>query len=670
MSAKPTYEELNQKNKNIETLLKKREEDEVSLLKEISELIQTEKYYKALMRNTDDFIVICDRSAIPQAFNERYKEIGEVLLGTEIKPGMQPYKLSGNLEVIKYWDSLQDRALKGEKFLAEFFDKESNGYFETLFCPVWEEEKVTGFTEITRNITTRKQAEIKQKELQSQLSNALEIAHLGPWEYDVVNDLFTFNDYFYKVFHTTAEEVGGYVMTSEEYIRRFIHPDDIHLLVEEGLKASETNDPNYSRQFEHRIIYADGNVGHITVRTFIRKDENGRTIKTYGVNQDITETVRLRAKLEQVQKLEAIGTLAGGLAHDYNNILMGILGNTSLMLLEMEPDHQYYTKLKNIEQYVQNASDLTKQMLGFARGGKYELKPTDMNELIKKSSDMFGQTKKEIVIHAEYQKDIWSVEIDQGQMNQVLLNLYVNAWQAMPGGGDLYLETKNIVLDDTYVKPFYVTPGNYVKISITDTGVGMDKATKERIFDPFFTTKKMGRGTGLGLATVYGIIKNHSGLINVYSEKGEGSTFSIYLPATNAVIVKEKEPSFHVVKGNETILLVDDEEMIINIGGQMLKKLGYSVFRAKTGSEALETYKNNKGNIDLIILDMIMPHMGGGAAYDELKKLDPDVKVLLSSGYSLNGQASSILKRGCNGFIQKPFGVEELSRKVREALEC
>jgi signal transduction histidine kinase len=524
MDAKPTYEELEQKIKELAKLLKTREETERKLLKEISELKQTEKYYNALMHNTDDFIVICDQNAIPQAFNERYKKIGEALLGTEIKPGMQPYKMSGNQAVIEYWESLQNRALNGEKFLAEFFDKERNQYFETLFCPVQEGEKVTGFTEITRNITARRQAETKQKELQSQLSNAMEIAHLGPWEYDVASDLFTFNDYFYKIFHTTAEEVGGYVMTSGEYNRRFIHPDDIAFLTEEGRKASETNDPNYNRQFEQRIIYADGNVGYIAIRFFIQKDENGRTIRAYGVNQDITETVRLREKLAQVQKLEAIGTLAGGLAHDYNNILMGILGNTALMLLEMDTAHPHYAKLKNIEQYVQNASDLTKQMLGFARGGKYEVKPTDMNDLVKKSSDMFGQTKKEITIHTKYQEDIWTVEIDQGQMNQVLLNLYVNAWQSMPGGGDLYLETKNIVLDETYVKPLGVSSGNYVKISVTNTGVGMDEDTKHKIFDPFFTTKKMGRGTGLGLACPFGKpaqgkkrVKNAMGLIFFWS---------------------------------------------------------------------------------------------------------------------------------------------------------
>jgi signal transduction histidine kinase len=225
--------------------------------------------------------------------------------------------------------------------------------------------------------------------------------------------------------------------------------------------------------------------------------------------------------------MESLGTLAGGIAHDFNNLLMGIQGRTSLMVMDKDYSHPDFEHLKGIEDYVKSAADLTRQLLGFARGGKYEVKPTDINEMIKKSSSMFGRTKKEIKIHEKYQKDVWTVEVDQGQIEQVLMNLYVNAWQAMPGGGELYIETENVTLNEDYVKPYQVEQGNYVKISITDTGVGMDEATRQRIFEPFFTTKEMGRGTGLGLASVYGIIKNHGGFINVYSEKGEGTTFNI-----------------------------------------------------------------------------------------------------------------------------------------------
>jgi two-component system, cell cycle sensor histidine kinase and response regulator CckA len=286
--------------------------------------------------------------------------------------------------------------------------------------------------------------------------------------------------------------------------------------------------------------------------------------------------------------MEAIGTLAGGLAHDYNNLLMGILGNVSLILMELESTNPLYSRLKDIEQYVQNGADLTKQMLGFARGGKYKVKLTDINEMLKESANMYSQTKKEITINSKYQENVWAVEVDKGQINQVFINLYVNAWQSMPGGGDLYLETKNVVLDDSYIRPFNIVSGKYVRISVTDTGVGMDEATKKRIFDPFFTTKEMGRVSGLGLASVYGIIKNHSGIVNVYSEIGEGSTFNIYLPASEKTVTKEIKPSNNILKGKETILLVDDEEMIVNVGREFLEKLGYNTMISYSGKEAIE----------------------------------------------------------------------------------
>jgi len=325
--------------------------------------------------------------------------------------------------------------------------------------------------------------------------------------------------------------------------------------------------------------------------------------------------------------------------------------------------------LKGIEDYVRSATELTKQLLGFARGGKYEVKSTNINDLLKKSSEMFGRTKKEVVIHPKYQENLWPVEVDQGQIEQILMNLYVNAWQSMPGGGDLYLESENVLLDEKFLSPFNLESGKYVKISVTDTGMGMDQATQEKIFDPFFTTKEMGRGTGLGLASAYGIIKNHDGIIDVESEKGNGATFTIYLPASEKEVQVEKKVKSDIVKGSETILLVDDEQMVIDVALKMLEKLGYRVLTAKSGTEAIETYQMKNNRIDIIILDMIMPLMGGGEAYDRFKKMDPDIKVLLSSGYSIEGQAREILNRGCNGFIPKPFDLIELSKKLREILD-
>jgi CheY-like chemotaxis protein len=248
------------------------------------------------------------------------------------------------------------------------------------------------------------------------------------------------------------------------------------------------------------------------------------------------------------------------------------------------------------------------------------------------------------------------------------MNLYVNAADAMPDGGSLFLKTMNVSHRNLGGKPYDVKPGDYVLLSVRDTGIGMEKKTQERIFEPFFTTKGVGKGTGLGLASVYGIIKAHNGYIDVESEKGQGATFNIYLPACGEKATKAKHCVSELVKGEEKVLLVDDEDVIIEVGDKILRAMGYQVLVAKSGREAIELYECERDSIDLVLLDMIMPDMAGGDTYDSLKGINPQVKVLLSSGYSIDGQAAAILHRGCNGFIQKPFNMEQLSHKIREIL--
>ncbi|MGZ6275350.1 MAG: ATP-binding response regulator [Syntrophales bacterium] len=397
----------------------------------------------------------------------------------------------------------------------------------------------------------------------------------------------------------------------------------------------------------------------------IRDEEN----KVIVILKDISERKRLEARLRQAHKIEAIGTLAGGIAHDFNNLLMGIQGYASLILFDMNTNHPHYEKLKKIEDHVRSGAELTKQLLGFARGGRYEVAVADLNEIVDKTATMFGRTKKEITIHRRFEENLWTAEVDRGQIEQVFLNLYVNAWQAMPGGGDLYLETANVAINKGYMKPFFVKPGRYVKISVTDTGIGMDEKTRERIFEPFFTTKEMGRGTGLGLASVYGIIKGHKCIINVYSEKGHGATFTVYLPASEKEFVKEAHVPADAVKGEGTILLVDDEDMIVEVSRELLEVLGYHVHVAKNGRDAIEIYKEKQNEIDVIILDMIMPGMSGEEIFEVLKSINPDVRVILSSGYSINGKAKEIMKRGCKAFIQKPFQMGDLSDKIQKVLD-
>ena len=446
----------------------------------------------------------------------------------------------------------------------------------------------------------------------------------------------------------------------------FFHPDDKEKVVK---RAEQIFQGKKLEATEYRMLTKNGS----EIATLVNSApiyKNGKVVGIRSNLVDVTKTKQLQAQLEQAQRMEAMGTLSGGIAHDFNNVLMAIQGHASLMLLHIDSDHPHFHHLKGIEDSVQSAATLAKQLLGFARRGKYDVKPTNLNDLVYKSSEMFGRTRKEIDIHRKCREDIWPVEVDRSQIEQVFLNLYVNAWHAMPGGGNLYITTTNVVLDGGYTKPFSVEPGNYVKISVSDSGEGMDEALQERIFDPFFTTKDMGRGTGLGLASAYGIIQNHAGIITVDSKKSHGTTFDIYLPASQkAVATEEKKVADEVSKGTETVLIVDDEHRVLDVGKNMLESMGYKVLSAKDGKQAVEACQKNRDEIDLVILDMVMPGMSGGESYDRIKAIGPGIKVLLASGYSINGEASEILKRGCDGFIQKPFNINELSEKIREILD-
>jgi len=395
---------------------------------------------------------------------------------------------------------------------------------------------------------------------------------------------------------------------------------------------------------------------------------NGQLVRL-EIATDITDLKVMEQQVQQTQKFEAIGALAGGIAHDFNNLLMGIQGRASLISTDLETSHSHLEHIKAIESYIRRATDLTKQLLGLARGGKYEVKPIDINDLISNSANMFGRTKKETQIHTNFQDPPPVVVVDRNQIEQVLLNLFINAWQAMPGGGELYLETQIVTLDDTFCAPYRAKPGQYVKVSVADTGSGIDESIHHRVFDPFFTTKEKGRGTGLGLASAYGIIKNHDGIITVYSEVGHGTTFNIYLPLSDKEAYREVPMKGQLLKGSETVLLVDDEEMIFEVGQAMLEKLGYRVVVAVGGKQAVDIVKRKGNEIDLVLLDLIMPGMDGGEVFDRIKQIRPHIPVVLSSGYAINGQAGEIMQRGCNGFIQKPFTISELSQKIRKVLD-
>ena len=387
---------------------------------------------------------------------------------------------------------------------------------------------------------------------------------------------------------------------------------------------------------------------------------------------DITEQRRLEQQLIHAQRMESIGNLAGGVAHDFNNLLMAILGNVYL-LLEQDRPCANHERLKYIEKYSYAGVNLTQQLLGFARGGKYEVVPVNLNVVIEKSSEMFGRTRREITVHRDFEPEIRMVEVDPNQMEQVLLNLYVNAAQAMPRGGDMHLTTRNVDLDAGFVNPYDCAPGQYVNFTVTDAGQGMDEATRQKVFDPFFTTKQKERGTGLGLASAYGIVKNHGGFITVRSKINQGSTFSIYLPAAKGETMMpdtQREENDEILHGSESVLLIDDEAMVLDVSRELLEGLGYSVATADSGRAAIDTLAAQTDDIDLVILDFTMPEMGGEETFRRLKSIRPDVPVLVSSGFSLNDEVREILQHERTGFIQKPFRLHTLSQKVREVLDA
>jgi len=384
---------------------------------------------------------------------------------------------------------------------------------------------------------------------------------------------------------------------------------------------------------------------------------------------DVTEQNRLEERLQQAKKMEAIGTLAGGVAHDFNNLLMGIQGNISLMLLDVKEQDPNFEEIKSIERCVESAAKLTKQLLGFARGGKYTVKATSLNELIRRLTGMFERTHKNIAFHKTYHPNLWAVEVDQGQIEQVVINLLLNACQAMPQRGDLYVRTENVFLDEQALKSYDIKPGRYIRISVVDTGTGMSPEIQQRIFEPFFTTKKVGGGSGMGLASAFGIVKNHGGIIDCQSEPEKGSTFSVYLPASYFAAIKEGETHVELLKGAETILIVDDEWVVLKVGRRLLKHLGYRVFIAKNGNAALKIFNACEDRIDLVLLDIIMPELNGEDVYQRMKEKNPAVKVLLSSGYSIDRQARQMIEKGCLGFIQKPFTMKQLSLQIRKILD-
>jgi PAS domain S-box-containing protein len=434
------------------------------------------------------------------------------------------------------------------------------------------------------------------------------------------------------------------------------------------------------KSFELDLLKKDGKSFPVIISPQTLKTTDGRLKGYFAVVVDISKRKedeaarqKIESQLQQAQKMESIGTMAGGISHDFNNSLQAILGYTQMLLIDTEGMDAIHSRLLQIEKAAKRAGELTQQLLAFSRKVQSQLIPADLNQEVKQIGSLLQRTiLKMIDIELILQPNLKIINADPSQLEQILMNLAINARDAMDEEGRITIKTANTTINEGYCKTHYgLTPGDYVLLTFSDTGHGMDEATLERIFEPFFTTKEPGKGTGLGCPMVYGLVKKHNGHIECESKPGKGTSFKIYFPVVTDLVSeisgeKEAEP---IPGGKESILIIDDEALVRELGEHMLAKFGYNVLTAPGSESGLRIYREKKDAIDLIVLDMIMPGMGGRKCLEEILKINPDAKVIIASGYSVDGNPKSLKAEGAMGFIKKPFNVREMLTSIRDILD-
>jgi two-component system cell cycle sensor histidine kinase/response regulator CckA len=527
--------------------------------------------------------------------------------------------------------------------------------------PIFRDGKVIGLQGVAKDITERKRLEEAIIQSRDYLDRIISQTPLAIQVFDAAGKVMETNEAYATLLeHHRSSERQHSVLLESEGLRSY---------VSRAFRGETVDIPEFTIE--------SGDAGPVRDERMLRGklfpvfDRHDKLVNVVAMLEDVTEKHRLEEQLLHSQKMESIGLLAGGVAHDFNNILGGILGYASYLKSVVPATDRVYAHIDTIERSALRAAELTSKLLAFARGGKYVVKPVDVNTIVDEVLRLLkGSLDKSIRIEEELDKNIPAVEGDAGQIQQIFMNICVNARDAMPGGGILHISTTYLRSGDAFLSfQSNLDPHGYVKITISDTGMGIEKALISRIFEPFFTTKEKGKGTGLGLATVYGIVKNHEGFVDVQSEIGVGTTFAIYLPAVMKQVEETKVTPIRVHGGQETVLVVDDEEVIRSLVRDALATKGYRILEASHGKEALDLYKTNMKEIDLVILDMAMPVMGGRETFVRLKAMNDRVKAILSTGYSEDERARELMGLGVKAFVHKPYRVEELAAAVRKVLD-
>jgi PAS domain S-box-containing protein len=672
MTETPTYQNLEQRVRDLET--------EIARLKYTEEKLRNgAELFRLAFRTSPDSINLNRASDgmyidINEGFTKimgysREEVIGKTSLELNIwEDPDERTRLVEELKVTGYVENME----------ARFVGKDRNVKVGLMSARILNANGESIILSITRDITDRKRDEEALQESEERLKIILEGSQLGTWDWDIDTGEVKRNARWAEMIGYTLPEIA----LSVNQWTDLIHPDDraaAYQSIQDHLA-----DKTPMHEIEYRMCTKNGQYKWILDRAkVVKRDSKGRPIRMSGTHADVTKAkqaetdrLKLERQIQQTQKLESLGVLAGGIAHDFNNILMAVLGHAELALDEISPMSAARGSIQQIITAARRAAELCRQMLAYSGRATFALEKVNLRELIEEMAHLLKTSiSKKAVLNLSLERGLPDIQVDPSQVRQIVLNLIINASEAVGDrSGVITVAAGATRCDADYLRKTELhdglVPGLYVHLEVTDTGCGMDAETRRRIFEPFFTTKFTGRG--LGLAAVLGIVRAHKGAIKVYSEFGKGTTFKVLFPALD---MEENRAQPHVPslsdnwKGKGVILLADDEESLRALGAMMLERLGFTVLTAVDGRDALETYRKRQREISLVILDLTMPHMDGAQAFGELRRINPDIRVILASGYSEEDVAARFAGKHLSGVLQKPYSLSKLRELLMKATD-
>jgi two-component system, cell cycle sensor histidine kinase and response regulator CckA len=647
-----------------------------SFMRDISErkraeeaLRASEEKYRDLFEKSDDAILIIENRTFVDCNDATVRMLRyntkEELLKTHPSELSPEFQTDGRRSYEKA-DEMMRTALENGSHRFEWDHKRADGEIfpvEVLLTAISVDDNRQILHTVWRDITNRKRAKERLQRAKEYSENLINTANVVFVQLNSEGGVVRLNE--------AAEQITGYRQAEIQGKNWFetLVPKDRYPHVWE-LFNNITRNGRIPKIFENPMLTKNGQERHIAWQNSMLKD-NGNVVGTISFGMDITERKQAEEKLFQAQKMDSIGNLAGGVAHDFNNMLGGIMGYASMLLMK-ETDPQKKNSIEAIIRAAERASELTQKLLAFGRKGKHLVQPIDMNEAVYEIYSLLERSvDKRIEFEDNLDRELFTIDGDPAQMHQVVINLCVNASHAMAEGGVLTTSTKNVTLNEAEICRWPdLVPGDYVQLTVADTGHGMEEEVRRRAFEPFFSTKEDGdvKGTGLGLATVYGIVKNHGGSVEITSEVGKGTRATIMLPRGKKQAELKITRAEKTEYGHGRILVVDDEEIVRQMAKDMLESLGYEVLTAQDGLEGVRLYAEQQKEINGVILDLKMPKMDGKETFVRMKQIDPDIRALLSTGYGLNEEVQSILDEGALGLVAKPYRLQELSDSIKKLL--